>query len=274
MLNKYQVSILFYNYYGNYIGRYTPKEFINGKVLLHQVECHTIESKRSKIVREMLYTSFYNMLSLLKYYNKKNYDLNSIIEDLTALQTTLNDIPIEQMLLVEARFKQTYYQAFDVILQKDIYQFEARSKRPPKNEVNAMMGFGYSLLYTQILAILDRSSLHPQISFIHSLSKTCDSLQFDLADSMKPVIIDRLIFRLIHRNQLNETHFMFKDDACHLSKEGIIFFTTQFNEVLAKTIHYKSRYYSYKGLLSHDVHCLSNYIKGDKNQLDFFRMQW
>ncbi|MDO4466865.1 MAG: CRISPR-associated endonuclease Cas1 [Bacillota bacterium] len=84
------------------------------------------------------------------------------------------------------------------------YHYFALTKNPPENEVNAMMSYGYALLYGILLSILDRSSLFPQISFIHSLSKNCDSLQYDLADIFKPVLVDRLIFRMIRKKQIKE----------------------------------------------------------------------
>lgn len=65
---------------------------------------------------------------------------------------------------------------FDIVLDKELFKFKNRTKNPPQNEVNAMLSYGYALLYGVILSILDRSSLFPQISFIHSLSKNCDSL--------------------------------------------------------------------------------------------------
>lgn len=71
LLNKYEVSILFYNFYGNYIGRYAPKDYKDGRVLVNQVNKYRDESQRLYISKSILKASIKNMLSVLKYYRKK-----------------------------------------------------------------------------------------------------------------------------------------------------------------------------------------------------------
>lgn len=71
LLNKYEVSILFYNYYGNYIGRYTPKEYKDGRVLVNQVHAYESEQTRLYIAKTITIASVKNMLALVKYYAKK-----------------------------------------------------------------------------------------------------------------------------------------------------------------------------------------------------------
>ena len=124
---------------------------------------------------------------------------------------------------------------------------------PPKNEMNTMMSYGYALLYSHYLSVLYRSSLLPSISFIHSLSKSKDSLQYDLADILKPVLVDRLIFRLIRKNQIR------KD---------------MFDKQLNKTIQIHGVDYSYKRLISKEVHELSNYIREKSTEYNPFLMNW
>lgn len=154
-------------------------------------------------------------------------------------------------------------------------KFVKRSKHPPHNEINAMLSYGYSLLYALLLSIINRSSLQPQISFIHSISKESNSLQFDIADIFKPVFIDRLVFRLVRKKQVNQTHFdNHQDGRCYMNKEGIKIFTQEFDKLLISTININGKYYSYKSLLSKEVHNLSNYIKGKSDNYKPFVMRW
>lgn len=276
LLNQYQISILFYNFYGNYIGRFSPKEYKDGRVLVNQVLMFNDENSRLEIARAILKGAIKNMLALLKYYNKKGKMLNDIIQQLNDLLLELDVVDsVDRLLLIEAKSKQTYYKMFDVVLEKEDFRFEKRSKNPPKNEVNAMLSYGYALLYGIILAILDRSSLFPQISFIHSLSKNCDSLQFDLADIFKPVYIDRMILRLIRKKQIKKEYFDYKEDGrCYLNKMGTKIFVEEFNLMLQSTVMYKNKSYSYRSILSKEVHKLSEYIKGKSKSLQFFVMKW
>lgn len=276
LLNQYQISVLFYNFYGNYIGRFSPKEYRDGRVLVNQVMMFENEETRLEIAKAFLSGSIKNMLALLKYYNKKGKNLQNIIQQLNGFLMELDLVnSVDKLLLVEAKAKQTYYKMFDVVLENNDFKFEKRMKNPPKNEVNAMLSYGYALLYGIILAVLDRSSLFPQISFIHSLSKNCDSLQFDLADIFKPIYIDRMILRLIRKKQIKKEYFDYKEDGrCYLNKLGTKVFVEEFNQMLQSTVMYKNKSYSYRSILSKEVHKLSEYIKGKSNSLQFFVMKW
>lgn len=216
------------------------------------------------------------MLSVLKYYRKKGKNLDELIrklEDLVGMASNIETM--NELMLIEANAKQTYYKMFDVVLENEAFKFQKRIKNPPQNEVNAMISYGYALLYGIILSILDRSSLFPQISFIHSLSKNSDSLQYDLADIFKPVYIDRMVLRLIRKKQIKQSHFQYKPDGrCYLSKEGTKVFIEEFNILLQSTIVYSKRNYSYRSILSKEVHRLSEYIKDKSITLDFFVMKW
>ena len=276
LLNQYMITILFYNYYGNYIGRFSPKEYKDGRVLVNQVNMHEDMENRMYISTELIYASFKNMLALMKYYRKKGKELDVQIEQLIYYcEQVYKTETIDQLLLLEAKTKQIYYSIFDIVLDKELFKFKNRTKNPPQNEVNAMLSYGYALLYGVILSILDRSSLFPQISFIHSLSKNCDSLQYDLADIFKPVLIDRMVLRMIRKKQMNKNHFDIKEDGrYYLNKEGIKIFVNEFNQMMNSTIFYEKRYYSYRSILSKEVNKLSEYIKGNENCLHFFVMKW
>lgn len=131
------------------------------------------------------------------------------------------------------------------------------------------------MLYGIVLSIIDRSDLSSHISFIHSLSKSNDSLQLDLADIYKPVIIDRIMLRIIRKRQINDDCFEYGDDSrCYLNEKGTKLFIKEFNQLLKKTVNYHGRSYTYKTMLYREINELSNFIKGSVKELKFFEMQW
>ncbi len=274
LLNRFRVSITFFNFYGNYIGRYTPKEYVNGKVLVKQVNAFQCEQQRLYIAKRILNASLHNENSVLKYYAKKGRDLEEMINHMNEYIDRLDKCKtVDELMLVEANAKQYYYSSFDIILHSDDYKFEKRSKNPPENEINAMLSYGYAILYSHYLSVLDRSSLHPQISFIHSLEKNCDSLQFDLADVTKSVIIDRLVLRLIRKKQISKDMFDQKEDRCYLNKKGIELYVAEIDKQLQQTVNVNGKFYSYKSLISREVHQLSEYIKNEE-RYDPYLMRW
>lgn len=275
LLNIYHVSIMFFNYYGHYIGRYSPKKYANGKVIVQQVLTYHDDIRRLLLARAFTTGEIRNCLSLLKYYHKKDILLGDMILLLEETFDAIKECPsVERLMLLEAKAKKIYYSAFDIILRNCPYSFEYRSKNPPKNEVNCLLSYGYSLLYGTVLSDIDKSSLIPQISFIHSLSKQSDSLQFDIADILKPVFIDRLVLRIVRKNQLKSIYFDYSKDACFLSKEGIKFFVLQYENLLEKSIPIQHRYYSYRNLITREVFKVSDYIVEKSKEYKPYIMGW
>ncbi len=276
LLNKYQIEAMFYNYYGSFIGKFVPKEYKDGKILIKQALAYNDQNKRLYIAKMITYYSFKNMLALAKYYHKKGKNVDSQISKMEYYLTQIDLVEsIEKLLLLEARFKLIYYSVFDVVLEDEKYKFDRRTVRPPLNEVNAIMSYGYSLLYGIILSMIDRSDLSSHISFIHSLSKSNDSLQLDLADIYKPMLVDRIMLRIIRKKQINEECFEYGENSkCYLSEKGAKLFISEFNKVLKTTVDYHGKTYTYKTLLNREVNELSEYIKENIAELKFYEMKW
>lgn len=275
LLNTYCVSAQFYNYYGQYIGRFTPKEYVSGKDMICQIDSFRNDKMRLSIAYAITETELHNILSLLKYYNKKDIDLINMIHAISDILSELEECnSVDQLLLKEAQSKKSYYAGIDKILENTNYHFVKRSIQPPGNEVNALMSYGYALLYANFLAEIDKSPLMANISYVHSIAKTTDSLQYDLADILKPVIVDRMVLRMIRKNQLKNSYFNKTNNSCYLSKEGVAFYLSEYENQLAHSIYIDNRYYSYKNIITKEVYNLYNYITGKKKFYKPYRMEW
>ena len=275
LLNSYSVSILFFNYYGDYIGRFTPKKYSDGKIIINQVNSYH-NHKRLYIAKKIIFTEVKNILSLLKYYNKKYHLLEQMIINVDNELNKLDTIEsIEELLLLEAIIKKQYYSSFDYIIKNPNFIFKNRSFYPPLNEVNALLSYGYAILYANVLSDIDKSPLLAQISYIHSLSKQSDSLQFDIADMLKPIFIDRLILRMINKNQIKTNYFEYKENgACYLNKEGIKVFLYEYEKLMQKSIKIGGKYYSYRNIITREVYKLANYIEGKTDEYKPYIMEW
>ncbi|MCF0112264.1 MAG: CRISPR-associated endonuclease Cas1, partial [Erysipelotrichaceae bacterium] len=236
LLNSYSVTMIFYNFYGTYIGRFTPKKYSDGKIIVNQVHAYDGEL-RLYISKRMIESESRNVLSFIKYYNKKQSGFEQEIQDIEQLIQYIDLAEsVEQLMLVEARIKKEYYSCFDSVIKNKDFVFVNRGINPPLNEVNSLLSYGYALLYADVLSDIDRSPLLPQISFIHSLSKESDSLHFDIADILKPIFIDRMVIRMINRNQFNISHFEKKKGGVYLNKEGIKIYLHEYEEFMKKSV--------------------------------------
>lgn len=272
LLFAYNVSIIFYTFTGRYLGCYRPNHNQIGSYIIKQVECLRNEIRKKEFVIEIIKTSISNMSSVLKYYNKKGIELTIEIEKLKEINETLN-IDYLNPLLLEAKSKQVYYSSFNKIIKNKDFSFVKRTTNPPKDPINAIMSYGYALLYGIIENDIYLSNLNISLPFIHGVSRKSGGLQYDIADVFKPVIIDRLIFRLINKRQLSKLHFTYSLDKVLLNKEGTSIFIQEFETTLQSVVSLQNSKISYRSIIKREIYKIENAIKNDK-KYNGFLMRW
>jgi len=143
-------------------------------------------------------------------------------------------------------------------------KFEKRSRQPPENEVNAMISFGNSLLYSAILSEIYHTQLHPAISYLHEPSERRFSLALDIAEIFKPLIVDRLIFSLVNSRIIQRNDFEREFNGILLNESGKRKFVKAFNERLEKTVKHKDlgRNVSYQRLIRLECYKLIKHLLG------------
>ena len=103
------------------------------------------------------------------------------------------------------------------------WPFLRRERRPPPDPVNALLSFGYTLLYIHAATALWTAGLLPQIGLLHSLKPGHLALASDLVEEFRHEI-DRLVVRLINRREVRAEHFLHGHEAdagaCRLSDDG------------------------------------------------------
>lgn len=187
--------------------------------------------------------------------------LGDVIGGLSALVEVQTDINVLRGL--EGKMRERYYQAWRHILREG-WTFERRVRRPPDNEVNALISFGNSHLYTVCLGELYRTQLTPTISYLHEPGARRFSLALDLSEIFKPLIVDRAIFRLINTGQLKDSHFDRSLDGCFLNDAGKKLFLNALEDRLKTTIKHRrlGRSVSYRHLIRLECYKLIRHLTG------------
>jgi len=134
---------------------------------------------------------------------------------------------------VESQLWREFYGLFGDLLKH--FEFRERTRRPPKDEVNALISYGNSVLYTVALSEIRKTYLHPAISFLHEPLERRYSLALDMADIFKPITVFRVILRLVNRRQIREEHFN-RDVGVLLNDEGLRVFIDELNSELSKRV--------------------------------------
>lgn len=164
---------------------------------------------------------------------------------------------------LEGKMRERYYQAWRHILAEG-WVFERRVRRPPDNEVNALISFGNTHLYTVCLSEIYRTQLTPTVSYLHEPGARRFSLALDISEIFKPLIVDRAIFRLINTGQMKPSHFDKGLDSCVLSDAGKRLFLGALEDRLATTIRHRrlGRHVSYRHLIRLECYKLIRHLTG------------
>jgi CRISPR-associated protein Cas1 len=102
-----------------------------------------------------------------------------------------------------------YFRVFNhlIVDQKNDFVFTERNRRPPLDEVNALLSFVYTLLTHDMRSALETVGLDPAVGFLHRDRPGRPGLALDMVEEFRPVIADRLALSLINRRQLNKKGF-------------------------------------------------------------------
>lgn len=257
ILASYQICVQFFSYTGRYIGEFLPEVNRIGNVAIQQVKLQDCDEKKNKIAKEIILSSMHNTLELLKYYARKGRRIKEEIHKIEKLKVELEKKEIKQItdiLLIEAKMKNIYYSTFNTIIINKGFTFHGRSLNPPLDEMNALMSYGYAILYGILDSIIHRSNLLNQIPVIHGTSRKDNLLAYDIADIFKPICIDRVIFRVINKNQVNLSHFKNTKKGCFLDKVGASLFIGEIEQKLSSTYYYNNKSRTYRSILGLEIH--------------------
>lgn len=276
-LGQQHIPVHFFDFYEHYTGSFSPREhLLAGQMVVAQVDAYRSKKHRLTLARTLVEAASFNMLKNLRYYANRGKQLDAVIGQLEALRE--GPLPkansIEELMGVEGNCRQTYYSAFGEIIEG--YEWEGRRKRPPKDELNSLVSFGNAMCYTACLDAIYNSQLNPTVSFLHEPGARRFSLSLDVSEVFKPVLVDRLIFKLCNRRELRPEHFDFVDDACFLSESGRKVFVKAWEERLQQTIHHRDldRAVSYRHLIRLECYKLAKHLLGMDAEYRAFRAWW
>jgi CRISPR-associated protein Cas1 len=114
----------------------------------------------------------------------------------------------------EGHAANSYFDVFDhlILHQKEDFPFHGRSRRPPKDEVNAMLSFVYTLIANEVAAALESVGLDPYVGFMHTLRPGRTSLALDMMEELRAYLGDRLVLSMINRKQVTQKDFIRQGD--------------------------------------------------------------
>jgi CRISPR-associated protein Cas1 len=275
-LAAHKIPLHVLNYNGKYAGSFIPAGGTSSAVtLLKQAAAFNDPEDRLHLAQQFVYGAAVNQIINLRYYNNRGVILSGYIEQIEQLADLIKETSsIEELMGFEGTIKRVYYSAWQNIF---IYPtgFTRRVKRPPDNMINSLISYGNMIVYGVCLNEIYQTRIYPEISFLHEPSEGRLSLHLDLAELFKPVLTDRIIFKVINKHIIEEKDFISRNGYCYIKKNARRLFAQEFEKKLTTKIllHEKDKSVSYRGLIRQECYKLVKHINKEENY-ESFKAKW
>lgn len=222
------ISLCFMSPQGKFLARVSGK--VKGNVVLRrkQFECVCDGGIALGVARNCILGKVYNSRWILERATRDHglsVDVEALKHASGFLQNSLKNIEecqdMAQLRGYEGEAASVYFGVFNelILQQKKDFVFDGRNKRPPMDNVNALLSFVYTLLTNMVASALEAVGLDPYVGFMHTDRPGRVSLALDLMEELRPVLADRFVLTLINRKMVTGKDFTKKEDGAVLMSD-------------------------------------------------------
>ncbi|MBZ4644018.1 MAG: CRISP-associated protein Cas1 [Deferribacteres bacterium] len=207
---KHKIDVVFTKYSGDFLGRLVPE--LGKNIILRRLQITKLGNPKIKLklAKNIIKAKVENSISVLRklnYYHKDE-SVTTILNRLTVFKKQIVSIAdIKSLLGFEGTAANLYFGAFDFLIKGNL-KFEKRTKRPPLNEVNALLSFGYTILGNVVRTAVNTVGLDPYFGCYHVEEYGRPSMVLDLMEEFRAVAIDYLVISSLNKGMVNKNDFI------------------------------------------------------------------
>jgi len=259
---QYNIDILILNKYGNPVGRFWHAR-MGSTTRIRRAQLQLLNSPTG--IQYGLYWirgKFENQLKFLTTMRERRtrlsaeitaalHTIQNAIESIEGLKGSIEEVR-QQLLGIEGSAGKAYWDIFAKLVPEN-FAFNGRSRQPAKDEVNALLNYGYGVLYGIIEKAVIVAGLDPYIGFIHTDNYNKISLVFDVIEKYR-IWVEETILDLFVKKAIRKDLFTKLANGYNLGEEGKKVFLPALNEYLDMPIRYKGRNIRRRDIIQLDMH--------------------
>lgn len=225
-----QIGMSFFSPRGAFLARTVGKEYGNVLLRKEQYRISDISDRSIAYAKNMIIGKVFNCRWSIERtlrdhaYRVDAERLKNVSQILYEILPQIDSVcKLDELRGMEGKAAEQYFSVLDhmILNQKEDFPFVVRSRRPPLDNMNAVLSFAYTVLAGDCINALTSVGLDPYVGFLHRDRPGRASLALDLMEEFRPVLADRFILTLINTKALRANHFeKQKDNAVFLNADG------------------------------------------------------
>jgi len=207
-LLRREIDVVYMTVGGRFKGRLSNFNESSVKCRMKQYQMALDEGFRLKVAKAILRGKLLNS----KYWvMKRNRPASEVVSGKVWQITSCIDM-IESaadtgaLMGIEGTAAKAYFQGMRYVCKQDL-GFTDRNRRPPKDPINAMLSFGYTLLYNMVLAAIEQAGLDPMLSNLHAIQDRRASLVLDIMEEFRSPVVDTVVMRMVNLMRVQPKNF-------------------------------------------------------------------
>jgi CRISPR-associated protein Cas1 len=246
-LMEHGVDLCYLSEHGRYIGRLEPRFSKNSLLRVEQWRAAFDERRKLAIARQCVLGKLANMRVMLLRANREEGrpELTGAIERLKEAERGAEACQnLDTLRGHEGEGSAAYFAVFEHLIKQDL-SFPARVRRPPTDPVNAMLSFGYTLLYNDLHSACNVVGFDPYVGYLHADRYGRANLALDLMEEFRPIVIDSVVLTCVNKRMIQKDDFVVELGGAHrLSDDARRRFLLQYEE--RKNTEFKHPVFGYR----------------------------